>query len=72
MAGITDVQGVEVFGKGRGSFRLPCGYVDPSGKAHRTIVMREVSGDDSDPTQRVYGALGQSGQAQVRVLDRES
>lgn len=33
---------------------------------------REVSGDDSDPTQRVYGALGQSGQAQVRVLERES
>ena len=32
---------------------------------------REVSGDDDDATQRVYGSLGQSGQAQVRVLHRD-
>lgn len=48
MPGITDVQGVEVFGKGRGEFLLPCGFVLPDGQAHKKIVLREVKGREED------------------------
>ena len=48
MPGIVDVPGVEVFGKGRGTYPLPCGYVDPQGKAHLTVVLREMTGEEED------------------------
>lgn len=48
MPGIVDVPGVCVFGKGRGLYDLPCGYVDGSGTAHRTVVLREMTGEEED------------------------
>lgn len=65
MAGIVDVPGIEVFGKGRGQYELPCGYVDPQGKIHRKVILRELTGreedmmdDDSIPsTQRMTDVL---------------
>jgi len=46
--GIVDVPGVEVFGRGRGQYQLPCGYVDEQGKVHKTIVLREMTGTEED------------------------
>lgn len=48
MPGIVDVPGVEVFGKGRGEFQLPCGYVDETGKVHKRVVLRETTGVEED------------------------
>ena len=48
MPGIVDVAGVEVFGKGRGRYPLPCGYVDGRGNAHRYVTLRELSGEEED------------------------
>ena len=48
MPGIVDVPGVEVFGKGKGEYRLPCGYVDETGKVHKRIVLRETTGVEED------------------------
>jgi hypothetical protein len=43
-----DVPGVEVFGKGRGEYLLPCGFVMPDGKVHKKIVLRETKGHEED------------------------
>lgn len=48
MPGIVDVPGVEVFGKGRGEFTLPCGHVDETGKVHKRVVLRETTGVEED------------------------
>jgi hypothetical protein len=46
--GITEIPGVEVFGKGIKDFNLPVGYIDPTGKVHRHIILREMLGDEDD------------------------
>src|SRR5579859_3549064 len=43
-----DIPGVEFFGKGRGNFTLPCGYVDPAGVVHNEIYLREMTGTEDD------------------------
>lgn len=43
-----DIPGVEFFGKGRGNYTLPCGYVDPSGVVHNEIHLREMTGTEDD------------------------
>lgn len=48
MAGIVDVPGVEVFGKGRGEYEVPCGYVDPQGEVHKQVTLRELTGVEED------------------------
>lgn len=48
MPGITDVPGVEVHGKGRGEFLLPCGFVMPDGKVYKKIVLKETTGVEED------------------------
>jgi hypothetical protein len=48
MPGITDVPGVEVWGKGRGEYTLPCGCVDGQGEVHRKIILREMTGYEED------------------------
>ena len=48
MPGITDVPGVEVFGKGRGSFTLPVGFVGEDGKVWKNVILREVTGAEED------------------------
>jgi len=48
MPGIVDVPGVEVFGKGTGEYTLPCGYVDPQGVVHKTVLLRELTGEEED------------------------
>lgn len=48
MPGITDVPGVEVFGRGRGEYTLPCGFVTPDGKVHKKIILRETRGREED------------------------
>lgn len=44
MGAESDIPGVEMWGKGRGSYTLPCGYVDPSGIVHKNIVLKEMTG----------------------------
>jgi len=46
--GIVDVPGVEIFGKGRGFYDLPCGLITDDGVAHRTVVLREMTGEEED------------------------
>jgi hypothetical protein len=48
VTGIVDVPGVEVFGKGRGEYEVPCGYVDPQGKVHKKVRLRELTGAEED------------------------
>lgn len=48
MPGISDVPGVEIHGKGVKDFPLPVGYVDPTGKVHRHIILREMLGTEDD------------------------
>lgn len=48
MSNHADIPGVEIFGRGRGSFVLPCGYVDPTGVVHRNIILREMTGVEDD------------------------
>lgn len=48
MAGITDVPGVEIWGRGRGEFTLPCGFIDGAGKVHKNIILREMTGVEED------------------------
>lgn len=43
-----DIAGVEVYGKGQCSFKLPCGYVDAAGTVHNEIIMREMTGMEED------------------------
>ena len=48
MPGIVDVPGVEIYGKGRGFYDLPCGLITDDGVAHRTVVLREMTGEEED------------------------
>ena len=48
MPGIVDVPGIEVFGKGQAEYSLPCGHVDPMGKVHRSVILRELTGAEED------------------------
>lgn len=43
----TDLD-LSVFGKGRGDFKLPCGYVDPAGRVFNRIYLREMTGVEDD------------------------
>lgn len=43
-----DIPGVIAFGKGRGDYQLPCGYVDAEGKVHNTVIIRETTGHEED------------------------
>ena len=44
----NDIPGVEIFGKGRMEFELPCGYVDAAGTVHNTIILKEMTGIEED------------------------
>lgn len=48
MPALQGIPGVEVFGKGKGEFVLPVGYVDDQGKTHNRIVLREMLGVEDD------------------------
>jgi hypothetical protein len=39
---------VPVFGHSSEDFKLPCGYVDSSGKLHNIVVMRQMTGVEED------------------------
>lgn len=39
---------LSVFGKGRGDFKLPCGYVDAQGRVFNRIYLREMTGIEDD------------------------
>jgi hypothetical protein len=43
----TDLD-LNVWGRGRGDFRLPCGYVDPAGRVFNRIYLREMTGVEDD------------------------
>ena len=43
-----DIPDLDVFGKGRGDFRLPCGYVDDAGRVFNHIYLREMMGTEDD------------------------
>lgn len=44
----NNIPGVEIFGKGRGNFTLPCGYVDAAGQVHNEIFLKEMTGVEDD------------------------
>ena len=48
MPGVSDIPGVEIYGKGVMDFPLPVGYVDGEGKVHRHISLREMKGTEDD------------------------
>ena len=48
MPGLADIPGIEVHGKGVRDFTLPVGYVDPEGKLHDQIMLREMTGVEDD------------------------
>lgn len=48
MPGLTDIPGVEIHGKGTMAFTLPVGYVDPQGKVHDEVLLREMTGEEDD------------------------
>ena len=74
-----DIPGVEVFGKGRQTYTLPCGYVDGLGKVHRQIVMREMTGAEEDlmdedgvsATDRISNILSACCEKLGDITDRE-
>lgn len=39
---------VPVFGHSSQDFKLPCGYVDPDGKVHNIVVIRQMTGEEED------------------------
>jgi hypothetical protein len=44
----NNIPNLEVFGKGRGDFRLPCGYVSAEGRVYNHVYLREMSGLEDD------------------------
>jgi hypothetical protein len=48
MATNNDIPDLDVFGKGRGDFKLPCGYVDAKGKVFNRVYLREMTGVEDD------------------------
>jgi len=48
VAGLTDIPGVEIHGKGQKDFVLPVGHIDAQGKLHDHVVIREMDGYDDD------------------------
>jgi len=44
----NNIPDLEVFGKGRGDFRLPTGYVDPDGRVFNHIYLKEMTGVEDD------------------------
>lgn len=48
MAVNNDIPDLDVYGKGRGDFRLPCGYVDAKGKVFDRVYLREMTGTEDD------------------------
>jgi len=79
MTGIVDVPGIEIFGKGRAVYTVPCGYVDAGGKVHKSIRLRELTGveedmmdDDSVPSpQRMTDVLSACTEQIGNVSDKE-
>jgi hypothetical protein len=43
-----NIPDLQVFGKGRGDFRLPTGYVDPEGRVFNHIYLKEMTGIEDD------------------------
>ena len=48
MPGIADIPGVELHGRGVVDYPLPVGYIDPEGKVHRQVVLKEMEGFEDD------------------------
>jgi len=44
----NNIPDLQVFGKGRGDFRLPTGYVDPDGRVFDRIYLKEMTGVEDD------------------------
>lgn len=48
MPGISDIPGLELHGKGVVDYALPVGYIDPEGKVHRHVTLKEMTGREDD------------------------
>jgi len=48
MAAHNNIPDLQVFGKGRGDFKLPTGYVDKDGRVFNHIYLREMTGIEDD------------------------
>ena len=48
MANHNNIPDLQVFGKGRGDFKLPTGYVDADGRVFNRVYLREMTGIEDD------------------------
>ena len=48
MATHNNIPDLQIFGKGRGDFRLPSGYVDKDGRVFNHIYLKEMTGVEDD------------------------
>jgi len=48
VAAHNNIPDLQVFGKGKGDFKLPTGYVDPNGRVFNRIYLREMTGVEDD------------------------
>jgi hypothetical protein len=44
----NNIPDLQVYGKGRGDFKLPTGYVDKDGRVFNRIYLREMTGIEDD------------------------
>jgi hypothetical protein len=48
VASHNNIPDLQIFGKGRGDFRLPSGYVDKDGRVFNHIYLKEMTGVEDD------------------------
>ncbi len=48
MGANQNIPDLDVYGKGSGDFRLPCGYVDGNGRVYNHVYLRELTGVEDD------------------------
>jgi hypothetical protein len=48
MGANQNIPDLDVYGKGRGDFKLPCGYVDANNNVYNHIYLRELTGVEDD------------------------
>jgi len=48
VADYNNIPDLEVFGRGRGDFQLPYGYIDGAGRVFNRVYLREMTGVEDD------------------------
>lgn len=87
MAAHNNIPDLEVFGRGRGDFKLPYGYVDGEGRVFNHVYLREMTGveddimgdDDLNVSERMTGIIANciekltsnASEGQTTITDRD-